>query len=119
MATEVSVIGKDRALAEALERGYTLPAEWYTSPAVLELENKRIFHRFWQYVGYTEQVARPGDVFTGRVGDASIVVARDQDETLRAYVETSRHPSGPDGADGPPQGQAAAGTGPPALMPDA
>ena len=50
-------------LARDLARGYTLPADWYTDPAVLRLERDRIFARTWQYVGRTEQVREPGDFF--------------------------------------------------------
>lgn len=88
MAIGAAVVNHDQGLADSLTRGYTLPADWYTSPAVLDLEHERIFHRFWQYVGYTEQVAQPGDAFSSRIGNASIVVARDQDGALHAYLAT-------------------------------
>ena len=39
------------ALREELERGLTLPASWYSDPAVLALEQERIFRRTWQYAG--------------------------------------------------------------------
>src|SRR5919106_1068556 len=42
---------------EALDRGETLPANWYSDPAVLRLEQERIFSRFWQYAGCAELVA--------------------------------------------------------------
>lgn len=91
MATDVAVLRKYPDLAESLERGYTLPAEWYTSPEVFELEKARIFHRCWQYVGYTEQVARPGEFFTCRTGDVPIVVVRDGEGVLRAFANVCRH----------------------------
>jgi choline monooxygenase len=75
----------------ALERGETLPASWYTDPAYYAREQERIFRRSWQYVGLTEQVAKPGDFFTARAGDVPIVVARDQQGMLRGYVNVCRH----------------------------
>ncbi len=75
----------------ALERGETLPASWYTDSAFYAREQERIFRRSWQYVGLTEQVAKPGDFFTARAGDVPIVVARDQQGTLRGYVNVCRH----------------------------
>jgi carnitine monooxygenase subunit len=75
----------------ALERGETLPASWYTDPAFYAREQERIFRRSWQYVGLTEQVAKPGDFFTARAGDVPIVVTHDQQGTLRGYVNVCRH----------------------------
>ena len=69
----------DTALEESLQAGYTLPAEWYTDPAVFALERNRIFRHSWQYVGLTEQLANPGDFFTTRIGDVPLVLTRDQD----------------------------------------
>jgi phenylpropionate dioxygenase-like ring-hydroxylating dioxygenase large terminal subunit len=75
----------------ALERGETLPANWYTDPAFYAREQERIFRRSWQYVGLTEQVDKPGDFFTARAGDVPVVVTRDQQGTLRGYVNVCRH----------------------------
>ena len=47
-------------LANDLDRGVSLPASWYTDPAIGALENERIFCRSWQYIGRADQLARPG-----------------------------------------------------------
>ena len=77
--------------ATALDRGETLPAAWYTDPAYFAREQERIFRRSWQYVGLTEQVARSGDFFTARTGDVPVIVTRDQQGMLRAFVNVCRH----------------------------
>lgn len=77
--------------AEALARGYTLPADWYIDPGVLRLEHERIFRRAWQYAGRLDQVARPGDFFTYEAGAIPIVVTRDHEGILRAFVNVCRH----------------------------
>jgi len=38
------------ALTRELDAGMSLPASWYTDPAVAALERDRIFRRGWQYV---------------------------------------------------------------------
>ena len=38
-------------LAADLDRGFSLPASWYTDPNILALERERIFRHTWQYVG--------------------------------------------------------------------
>src|SRR3990172_10570251 len=57
-----------------LADGRTLPYDWYTDPAVLRLEQERVFRRHWQYAGRAVQVAEPGQYFTGRAGDVPVVV---------------------------------------------
>jgi choline monooxygenase len=73
-----------------LARGLTLPASWYTDPAIALRERDRIFRRAWQYVGRTDQVERVGDYFTGDVGGVPIVVVRSA-AGLRAFVNVCRH----------------------------
>ena len=78
-------------LQAALERGATLPAAWYTDQAIFEREQQRVFRSCWQYVGLTEQLARPGDFFTCHLGAVPVVVARDNDGQVRAFVNVCRH----------------------------
>ena len=69
----------------------TLPWSWYTDPAVLRLEQERIFRRFWQYVGHAGDIAEPGSFAATRVGDVPVVLVRDEKGTLRALVNICRH----------------------------
>jgi len=78
-------------LRQQLERGLTLPASWYSDPAMLRLEQERIFKRSWQYVGVAADVAEPGQFFTCRAGDVPVVVLRDRETGLRAFVNVCRH----------------------------
>ena len=77
--------------AESLASGLTLAAGWYSDPAVLHLEQERIFRRSWVYAGRAEQVAEPGQFFTARAGDVPIVCVRGSDGELRAFVNVCRH----------------------------
>jgi phenylpropionate dioxygenase-like ring-hydroxylating dioxygenase large terminal subunit len=78
-------------MADALERGYTLTAEWYTDPAIYALEQRRVFRSSWQYVEMTDQLARPGDFITATIGAVPIIVTRGQDSELRAFANVCRH----------------------------
>jgi phenylpropionate dioxygenase-like ring-hydroxylating dioxygenase large terminal subunit len=69
----------------------TLPWAWYTDPEILRREQQRIFRRTWQYVGPAEHVAEPRTFLAGRAGDLPVVVVRDGDQTLRAFVNVCRH----------------------------
>src|SRR5271170_5342590 len=81
----------DPTLANALERGDTLPARWYVDADVFQAEKERIFHRTWQYVGHTRQVASVGDFFTTLLGDIPVVVVRDTENAIRAFANVCRH----------------------------
>jgi choline monooxygenase len=69
----------------------TLPWSWYVDPTVLQLEQQRIFRRHWQYVGRTDEVAEPESFHATRVGTIPIVLTRDDDNVLRAFVNVCRH----------------------------
>jgi choline monooxygenase len=69
----------------------TLPWGWYSDPTVLTLERERIFRRSWQYAGHTGEVAEPGSFATTRVGDVPVLLVRDEDDTLRAFLNVCRH----------------------------
>ena len=71
--------------------GRTIPFDWYSDPAVLRLERERIFRRTWQYAGRTDQVAEPGSFFTCDLAGIPIVVVRDEQDGLRAFLNVCRH----------------------------
>jgi choline monooxygenase len=69
----------------------TLPWSWYSDPAVLALEQERIFARSWQYVGHTGRAAEPGSFFATRGGHMPVVVVLGKDRELRAFLNVCRH----------------------------
>ncbi len=69
----------------------TLPWVWYMSPEVLRREQERIFRGAWHYAGPAEWVAEPGDRFPCRAGDVPLVVVRDREGNLRAFLNVCRH----------------------------
>lgn len=78
-------------MATDLERGLSLPASWYTDPAIAERERERIFRHTWQYIGRAAQVAWPGDFITGSTGEIPIVIVRDDGGALNGFVNVCRH----------------------------
>jgi phenylpropionate dioxygenase-like ring-hydroxylating dioxygenase large terminal subunit len=69
----------------------TLPWSWYVDPAALRLEQERIFRRFWQYVGRTDEIAAPSSYHTTRAGNVPVLLVRDADGELRAFLNVCRH----------------------------
>ena len=78
-------------LGESLAQGYTLPASWFTDPAIFKLEKERIFRRAWQFAGLTSEIPRPGDFFTCHACDIPVVVVRDEADEINAFVNVCRH----------------------------
>ncbi|WP_193045413.1 aromatic ring-hydroxylating oxygenase subunit alpha [Mycolicibacterium baixiangningiae] len=77
--------------AEAIDRAWTLPADWYTSTDIFNREQKSIFRNQWQYVGYTGQLAGLGSFITDSVGGVPVVVVRKADRSLAAYINICPH----------------------------
>lgn len=92
MVSALAVTGdRIQAVGEQIERGFGLPAEWYTDPAIFELEQEKIFRGSWQFVGHATQVEKPGDFFTCKIAGVPLLVTRDNDGTLRAFENVCRH----------------------------
>ena len=78
------------ALLAALDRGESLPARWYTDPAITERELLLVFRRSWNYVGPAAELAEVGDYVTGYAGSVPVVVVRN-DKGLAGFVNVCRH----------------------------
>ncbi|XP_068647576.1 choline monooxygenase, chloroplastic-like [Aristolochia californica] len=87
----------DRRMVEAfdpripVQEAVTPPSCWYTEPSFLDLELERIFYKGWQVIGYTEQMEKSMNFFTGRLGNVEFVVCRDAGGNLHAYHNVCRH----------------------------
>lgn len=80
-----------QALSETLSAGATLPASWYTSAAVFRNEQEAIFSRTWQYACRVDEVANPGDYLACRSGNVPVVVVRNSNNEIAAFVNVCRH----------------------------
>lgn len=81
----------DYTFCPDLARASTIPARWYTDPAFLEAERRRVFGRTWQAVGRAESVAQPGSYLAGEIAGEPVLVARGKDGGLRAFSNVCRH----------------------------
>ena len=68
----------------------TLPARYYTDPAVFQQELENLFCQMWVCVGRTEQASKHGDFFLCEIAGESIIVTRDGD-ALRGFYNVCRH----------------------------
>ena len=72
-------------------RGAGIDGARYTAPARLAAEQERVFARTWQLVGRVDQVAEPGDYFACEVAGEPLLVVRDHDGALRAFLNVCKH----------------------------
>ncbi len=73
------------------EKSWTLPAHYYTDPAIYEREKAAIFFKSWAYACHASQVAAPGSYVTCMVADQNIAVMRGHDGVLRAFYNVCSH----------------------------
>lgn len=76
---------------EGLSEGWSIPSEWYTEPAKLAEENSKVFARSWQYAGRLDQLQQSGDYITTTAGRVPIIVVRDREGELRAFINICPH----------------------------
>ncbi len=72
----------------------TIPADWYTDPAMLELERERIFRRTWQFATSLESLRFAGNYIAVEVAGVPIVLTRDGAGDIRAFYNICRHRAG-------------------------
>ena len=69
----------------------TLPYAWYSDPEILRREEERILTPAWQYAGHTGQLGAGAGYFAARAGRTPIVVTRDSEGEIHAFVNVCRH----------------------------
>jgi Rieske 2Fe-2S family protein len=89
------MVSHDEAWLDALiarrQSGHSLSREFYTDPAIFELDMERVFLRNWLYVGHTSLIPLPGDYFLYTIGSESLIVIRHDDGSVRAHFNLCRH----------------------------
>lgn len=73
----------------------TLPARVYVEPEFFAREREAIFAKEWQLAGYRAQLRDPGDYAVHDFAGWSVLVAVQDDRSLRAFHNVCRHRAGP------------------------
>ncbi len=63
----------------------------FVDAELYELEKERVFARCWLFVGFEDQVRKPGDYFVSRMGEESVILSRDRDNTVHVFLNSCRH----------------------------
>ena len=75
------------AIAEAI----TLPQRCYTDAAWFQREMETIHFDMWLCAGRANQIPAAGDYYVREVGNASVIVVRDEQGGIRAFHNVCRH----------------------------
>lgn len=82
---------KIRSLAKLYQPGCTLPAEFYLSDDVFSVDMDVFFNRHWVLVGVAGDVPNLGDVHVVEIGDASLLILRDETDEIRCFHNVCQH----------------------------
>ena len=69
----------------------TLPGRYYYDPAIFELELENIFSRMWVCVGRADTISKPGAYRVVSLGRESVIVVRNREGVLNAFLNVCRH----------------------------
>ncbi|MEO6888693.1 MAG: aromatic ring-hydroxylating dioxygenase subunit alpha [Ktedonobacteraceae bacterium] len=69
----------------------TLPGRYYYDPALYALEQERIFSTMWVCAGRAEALDRPGTYQTVDIGPEQVIVLRNKEHGLGAFLNVCRH----------------------------
>jgi Rieske 2Fe-2S family protein len=69
----------------------TLPGQHYTDPAIFALEQSRIFESEWFCAVRSDDLDKPGAFRTVQVGRESVLIARNRNGQLNAFLNVCRH----------------------------
>ena len=63
----------------------------FADPELFELEQKYIFERTWAFLAFESQLAKPHDFVATYIGRVPVMVARDGEGELGAFLNVCRH----------------------------
>ncbi|EJL30804.1 ring-hydroxylating dioxygenase, large terminal subunit [Caulobacter sp. AP07] len=79
------------AVMKPFEIARVLPPRCYTDPDFHRFEVEKVLTREWIYAGRVDQVANPGDYFTLRRFDETVIIMRDHKGGIKAFSAACRH----------------------------
>ena len=70
---------------------FSLDQEFYVNQHIFDLDIKNIFSKQWVFVGHISRIPNHGDYFLFNIGKESIIIVRDNDNSVHAHYNVCRH----------------------------
>lgn len=70
---------------------FRIHSDVYAAPEIFELEQRYIFDRTWSFLGHESQLPSAGSFISTRIGRREILVTRDKEGQIRAFINSCRH----------------------------
>ena len=70
---------------------FLVPRYAFRDQEILDKERARIFDKCWLYTGHASEVPQPGDFITRKVAGRQILMLRDEEGQIRAFLNTCAH----------------------------
>ena len=63
----------------------------FVDEEIYEREIEQVFARAWLFLGHESQIAKPGDYFVSRMGEESVILTRDRQGEIHAFLNSCMH----------------------------
>lgn len=93
MAATKTALGKALRQSEKLgyDAAWSMPAAYYSDPAILALEREHLFGREWVCIGRGDEIANPGDHMAFDLCGEPLAAVRGDDGKARVFSNVCRH----------------------------
>ena len=65
--------------------------EIFVDESIYKEELDKVFTRAWLLVGQENLVPNPGDFYTSRMGEESVILCRDKKSEIHVFLNSCRH----------------------------
>ena len=80
-----------KELISKYQGSQSLPRQFYTSETVYKMDIQHYWNHSWIWVGHINQIPNVGDFFLFDYGYESVIIARDKNDTVNAFLNVCRH----------------------------
>ena len=80
-----------KELISKYQGSQSLPRQFYTSETVYKMDIQHYWNHSWIWVGHINQIPTVGDFFLFDYGYESVIIARDKNGSVNAFLNVCRH----------------------------
>ena len=69
----------------------TLPASWYSTKSMYELERRAVFAKHWLLATHESRISKPGEYVSYTIAGYPFFLIRGRDGKINAFLNVCRH----------------------------